>query len=402
MSAVAQAVGHGERVVVDAAPMITRHDDDLFRLRVRQIPPALSQSELEPLRDVRPRERLDPAPPLLDEVFTEGLVADDALQLRRDGLRRLGLEEDAAVAERLRDRRGSVRDDGQVAPHRLEERYAEAFVLRESQERRRAAVVRDELLDGDAAGERDRIFESEPPDVAADPVEVAPGHRRRTDEVEAGGPIGLAVFRERGHDVVDGLVRKDLAHRQDRGPLVRELAGNLRVRRPIEILPVHKRRNDRGVREPSGLELLAVVLAVRDAELRGLRELFQLLEAVVPDGVAVRDDRIELMCETERVGHSPSTLRVRSATFSGSKSWTRFSPAATSASRSSVRSPTIAAASAVSGRSRSCRRMPAAPTVSPIAAALYATTGNRKRIASRSGTPKPSCSDSETNAVAAR
>src|SRR5256885_6255136 len=310
MSAVAQAVGHGERVVVDAAPLVARHDDDLFRLRVRQIPPALSQSDLEPLRDVRPRELLDPAPALLDEVFTEGLVADDALQLRRDGFRRLRLEEDAAVAERLGDRRGRVRDDGQVAPHRLEERYAEAFVLRESQERRRAAVVRDELLDGDAAGERDRIFESEPADIAADPVEVAPGHRRRTDEVEPRGPIGLAIFRERGYDVVDGLVGKDLTHCQDRGSLVRKLASDLRVRRPIEILPVHKRRNDRGVCEPGGLELLAVVLAVRDAELRGLREQLKELAEALRSGMPATEPHAN--------AHNARRPRITTATRSPS------------------------------------------------------------------------------------
>src|SRR5687768_276834 len=59
------------------------------------------------------------------------------------------------------------------------------------------------------------------------------------------------------------------------------------------------------------------------------------LEAVVADGVAVRDHRVELVRKPERLRHSPSTCRVRSATVSGSKSWTRRLPAATSASRRS-------------------------------------------------------------------
>ncbi len=221
VSAVAKTIGHGERVVVDAAALVARHDDDLLRLRIRQLPPALGERELQPVGDMRPRERLDAATALLDEVLPERLIVYDPVELRRDGIRRFRFEEDPAVTERLGYGCRRVGDDRQIAPHRLEEWYAEAFVLREGQERRRAAVVGDELLDRHAARERDGILEPEPADVTADAVEVAARHRRRTDQVEMGGPIGLAIFRERCHDIVDRLVGKDLAHGEDRGPLVR-------------------------------------------------------------------------------------------------------------------------------------------------------------------------------------
>src|SRR2546430_1579747 len=72
------------------------------------------------------------------------------------------------------------------------------------------------------------------------------------------------------------------------------------------------------------------------------------LERIVPDRVAVRDDGVELVREAKPLAHNPSPARVRSAPFSGSKSFPRRSPAATSCSRRFGRSVTIAHASAAS------------------------------------------------------
>ena len=275
--AVAQAISHGERVVMDAAALVARHHDDLLRLRIGQLPAALRERELQTICHGTSRERVHTPPALFDQVLAERLIAHDALELCRHRLRRLLLEKYSAVAERLRNRRGGVRDDREVAPHRLEQRDAEALVLGEREERRGAAVVRDELLDRDAAGEGDRVVETEPTNVAAHAVEIAPRHRGRPDQVQVRGAIGLAVFRERRDDVVDGLMREDLPHGEDRGALVGEHARDLGIGRPVEVLPVDERRNDRGVREPGCLELLAVVFAVGDPELGGPRELLELL-----------------------------------------------------------------------------------------------------------------------------
>ena len=53
MPAFAQAIGHRERVVVDAATLVARHHDDALGLRVRQLPPALRERELQPVGDMR-------------------------------------------------------------------------------------------------------------------------------------------------------------------------------------------------------------------------------------------------------------------------------------------------------------------------------------------------------------
>src|SRR2546428_2459747 len=159
--------------------------------------------------DVPGGEGLDPAAALLNQLLAERLVADDPLELRRHSLRRPVLEEDPAVAERLRYCRRGVRDDGQIAAHGLEQRDTEALVLREGEERRRAAVIGDELLGGDAPGERHGTVETELADVAADTVEVTRGHAGRPDQVEVRGAIRLAVAGERRNDIVDRFVGED-------------------------------------------------------------------------------------------------------------------------------------------------------------------------------------------------
>src|SRR5438105_864814 len=91
------------------------------------------------------------------------------------------------------------------------------------------------------------------------------------------------------------------------------------ARDPLEILPVAHEPTDLGLGLP-GEEIAA--------NPRRPEHPLQ-LEGVVSDSVAVRDDGMELMREPKPLAHNPSTPRVRSATFSGSKSFTRLSPAAT-------------------------------------------------------------------------
>lgn len=152
-------------------------------------------------------------------------------------------------------------------------------MLRQRQERGRTAVVGDELLDRDAPCERDRVLETEPADVSADTIKVTARHVGRTDQVEVRASIRLAVFGEPRYDVVDRLVRKDLAHGKDRGALVGKLARHLRVGGTVKVIPRNERRDDRCVAETSLFELLPVVLAVGDTELGSRRELTKLLTA---------------------------------------------------------------------------------------------------------------------------
>src|SRR5207249_7923327 len=149
------AVADRERVVVDAAALIAREDDDVLLALLGQLVAAERERVTEPLAHVFAREVLEPAMPARDELLSQTLIADGALERLRDAVRRLVGEEDARVAERLGDRARGVRDDRQVGAHRLEERDAEALVIGQREKRRRAAVVRDELLGVDATGEGD-------------------------------------------------------------------------------------------------------------------------------------------------------------------------------------------------------------------------------------------------------
>ncbi len=184
MPALAQHVGHGERVVMDAAALIARQHDDALGPCVGKLPATLRERELQPVRHVPARKCLDAAPTLLDQVLAKHLVADHALQLCGDRFGRFRFEQDAAIAERLGNRGCGVGHHRKIASHRLEEGDAKALVLRQRQERGRAAVVRDELLDGDAPGQRDRVLDTQPADLAADAIEIAPGHRGGPDEVQ--------------------------------------------------------------------------------------------------------------------------------------------------------------------------------------------------------------------------
>ena len=222
------------------------------------------------------REVLEPPASARDELLSQTLIADGALERLRDAVRRLVGEEDARVAERLGDRARGVRDDRQVGAHRLEERDAEALVIGQREKRRRAAVVRDELLGVDAAGEGDVLREVRLAHLLLQTLQIRRRHRRRADEVQVRARIAAAVARESGDDVVHRLLREDLSDDEDRGALVGEPVRDVRIRRDVELLPVVEDRDDRGLLQSGGLELLAVELAVGEAELRDRRELVQL------------------------------------------------------------------------------------------------------------------------------
>src|SRR5437867_5661848 len=128
MAAGAQAFRDRQRVVVDPAALIAREHDNALGSFRREIPPALRERAPQALRDALAREVRDVAAALLDELAPQRRVTDDTLEGGRDGARRLVLEEDAGLAERLGDRASGVRDDRQIAAHRLEQRNAEALV----------------------------------------------------------------------------------------------------------------------------------------------------------------------------------------------------------------------------------------------------------------------------------
>src|SRR5207302_3398191 len=147
----------------------------------------------QPLLDLPRGELREAAAAPPDEVSPERAVAYDALERRGDRIRRFVAQEQARVAERPGDRPGGVRDDRKIRAHRLEERDAEAYVIGEREERRRAAVIGHELLHGEAARERDRVLEPAARDVPAQVREVLRGHRGRADEIEARAGVALAV-----------------------------------------------------------------------------------------------------------------------------------------------------------------------------------------------------------------
>src|SRR5439155_720868 len=303
MASLAQAVADRERVVVDAAALIAREDDDALRARSRQVPTALREGQLQPAGDLLARELVHTPVALLEEILAHSLIAHDALERCRDRRRRLLLEQHASVAERLRDRTGRMGDDRQVAAHGLEERDAEPLVIGEREERGRAAVVGNQLLDGHAAREGHGIVEAELRDLLLEPREVLAGHGGRSDEVEPRTLIRRAVRGEGSDDVVDRLLREDLPDREDRRALVSERARDLGIRHDValEVLPVANQRADFGLRLPHK-EIAA--------HARRPEHALQ-LEAVVADRVAVRDDRMELVGEMKPLHDAMRLTRSR-------------------------------------------------------------------------------------------
>src|SRR5439155_2376793 len=161
---------------------------------------------------------------------------------------------------------------------RFEQRNAEALVIGHRGERLGAAVVGDELGHADGTGERHGLLKSAMRHVGAQALEIAAGVGRRADEIETRVAVGLAVLGEAGDEIVRRLLRYDLPDEKDRA-LAGEAPGHGGVRLDVEGRPVDEDRHDRGLNEAGSLELLAVVLAVADAQLADLRKRRQLLAA---------------------------------------------------------------------------------------------------------------------------
>src|SRR5947209_2449731 len=111
---------------------------------------------------------------------------------------------------------------------------AAALVAREHHEapRARGGQIPPTLREREreAPGERDRVVEAGARHLLPQAREILAGHRGRADEVEARGAVGLAVLRERRDDVVDRLLREDLAHGEDGRALVLQAARDLSIR----------------------------------------------------------------------------------------------------------------------------------------------------------------------------
>ena len=84
---------------------------------------------------------------------------------------------------------------------------------------------------------------------------------------------------------MDRLLREDLPDDEDRRPLVSERARDVGIGRDVVRVPVDEDRHGGRAREAEGVELPAVEVAVRDAELRHRRERLQLLAP--PGGVTL-------------------------------------------------------------------------------------------------------------------
>ena len=244
----AQPVAYRERVVMDAALLITGEHDHPTSALGRQLEIAERERFGQALADARAGEVLEPALAARDEVLARRAVVDHALERGGHAVRRLLLDEDARVAERLGDRAGGVRDDWQPRAHRLDERDAEALVVGEREQRGRAAVVRHQLFCVHAAGERHVLPQAGILHLAGQAPQVRAGHRGRADQVEMRAAISLAIARERRDDVVDRLLREDLPDDQDRRALVRQTARHGGIGRDVELLPVVQDRHDRGLR----------------------------------------------------------------------------------------------------------------------------------------------------------
>ena len=87
VSALAQAVADRERVVVDAAALIAREDDDVLLALLGQLVAAEREGVAQLLAHALAREVLEPAMPARDELLAQTLIADGALDRVRDAVR---------------------------------------------------------------------------------------------------------------------------------------------------------------------------------------------------------------------------------------------------------------------------------------------------------------------------
>ncbi len=214
-----------------------------------------------------------------------------------DGDRCLVVEHEPGTRHRLGHRRRAVGDDGDLVVHRLEERDAEALVVRQADEGVRHPVPGGEGTGADRPGQVDGVAQAGGGDEALQggPVRV---RRRATDDVEAGEGVVHPPVRSEGLDeVVLRLVRR---HPSDEQP-VGAATGALRLE-AVQLGVVHVVVEDVGVEEDrhDGRAAVArrdqlrlVVRRVGDGELDGGGELVELAAGLGQLGTDVRLPRLE-------------------------------------------------------------------------------------------------------------
>ena len=111
VAARAEPVRDRQGVVVDAAALVARQDDDPPLAVLRQLPAGEGERGTEPLFDPLAGELRQAPASALDEVAAQARVVDGALERRGHRVGRLVLEEQTGVAERPGDRARRVGDD---------------------------------------------------------------------------------------------------------------------------------------------------------------------------------------------------------------------------------------------------------------------------------------------------
>ena len=166
-----------------------------------------------------------------------------------DGGRCLVGQAQPGVAQRLRHRGGGERDDRQPMVHRLEQRHAEALVIRQAHEHVRRSVVRGERRVGHRSGKPHDPFETEARDRSrARRARIAATTTLPRGRAWRRGRSSAPVQRERAQHVVLALVRGDPTDEQPLAPLLRcgEPIESAHVDPAVERCDVDEHRCDRG------------------------------------------------------------------------------------------------------------------------------------------------------------
>ena len=163
--------------------------------------------------------------------------------------------------------------------HRLEEWYPDALVLRERDEARGAAVVRDERRERDGAGEAHRTGEPERLGERAQTRVVLRLIAVRADEDEDRlGVDTAAVVREHADEVVLPLVRRDPSDEEQFRVDAGEERADVGVGLDVVARPVDEDRHGRRLRVAGVLEALPVEFTHADGEVDRRRELRELTQ----------------------------------------------------------------------------------------------------------------------------
>src|SRR4051794_35159620 len=182
----------GERKGLRSGGRRSRQKDTVFLCKRPPGDPAVVGAK-EPSGAV-PAEELAALAAALGEVAPESLVAPDPLDALGDPLGALGVEDQARIADQLRQPGRRCRRDRQPGRERLADRQAPAFESAREDESGRQLVEAAQLLRADEAGEGEGVREAQLAGAVTDPVEGA-GRRAGADQGD-GGPGPLADERQ--------------------------------------------------------------------------------------------------------------------------------------------------------------------------------------------------------------